>query len=416
MGIHDKRGIMSEDDRDEAQETLDSILNDSQETAEDATEEQVSEEEPPEMVLTDACRELLNDRQELLVNDELSDFHTWMKESGKNPENNDGLADSTASNNLSRIDQIYRQMLEEFDYDFRAYIPKEVADEISNALNDDELKGTDGEYSESQKRKTNDALKKYFEFRAHTRGKEEWTPPCEFNDTVHDSPDYLTKGERRQFREVVLTFDTIPAYSDCSPEQRSELKAYLAQKLEKPKEEVTPSDWKEHNRSWMKPSLVWTGLDAALRPIEVERAKVGWIQFEKNALKIPKEDAAKSRDNWEVALKPETVEALRRWLEQRKHITKYDDSDHIWLTREGNPWDSDALNYLFGELCDAAGIARENDRLSWYSIRHSVGEHMTEEGGLSQAKTQLRHKSLESTLQYADPSIENRQSTLDKME
>jgi hypothetical protein len=40
---------------------------------------------------------------------------------------------------------------------------------------------------------------------------------------------------------------------------------------------------------------------------------------------------------------------------------------------------------------------------------------MADLGGLEEAKEQLRHKSIESTLQYTKPSLESRRSTLDKM-
>jgi integrase len=366
--------------------------------------------------LTDLIRSRVNARQELLLSQEFADFREWMVEEGKNQKKKIGLADSTADNYIDRLDELYRTVWADFTDGKPLNISHRIADDICEALNRDTIQNGDEPYSTSQKRKTNDTLRKYFEYRHYEKGGETWDPPYKFNDQIYSSPDYLTKRERRQIREAALTYDTLPSYSDTTPEQRDKLKTYLSQKLEKPKEKLTPDDWKENNRSWERPSLVWMSLDAGLRPIEVARIKVGWLRLEKNSLHIPKDQSAKSREEWEIALKPETVEALKRWLAERERLLKYDDTDQLWLTREANPWKSNALNYLFDQLLEEAGIDQENRRLCWYSIRHSVGEHMTDEGNLSETKAQLRHKSMESTLQYTDPSVETRQSTLEKME
>lgn len=403
---------MSSDGGDESQTTFEQFQT-NQNTTETVENEYNDNQNTP--YTTNRTQLYLNQRQNVLLDQKFGNFHRWMCTVGKDPNNNDGLSETTADNYLSRIDQLFRVMWTEFASDIQLTFPQTIADDVCEALKNDELTGNDGEYSESHKRKLNDTLQKYFEWQARTREKKSWSPPYTFNDGPHRSPDSLTMDERRRMREAVLTFDTIPTYSDCSTEQRDRIKTYLAQRLEKPKTAVTPADWKQHNRRWKIPSLVWTSLDAGLRPIEVNRSNTTWPRLEKMSLHIPKEESAKNRDHWEVALRPDTVEALSRWMTQREHLSKYDDTDSLWLTRESNPWSSDSLNGLFDRLCEAAEIDRTNRRLSWYSIRHSVGDYMTEEGDLGQTKEQLRHKSLESTLQYRSPSIENRQSTLEKM-
>jgi integrase len=292
----------------------------------------------------------------------------------------------------------------------------QTSDDLNNLLHEDVITKANGEpYSESSKRKFNDTLIKYHEWRADEHGGQEWAPTHQFNQTSHKSADEFTAEERRKLREVSLSYDTIPSYSDCTPGQRDKLKSHLAQKLGKPKDEITPEVWRQHNRSWERASLLYVSLDAALRPIEVERANTNWPRSQKQTLYIPRGDAAKSRECWEVALRPQTAKILDAWLDERSHLTKYKNTDKLWLTREANPWTSGSLNYLLDQLCDAANIDQTNRHICWYSIRHSVGELMAEKGGLHQTKEQLRHKSLDSTLVYATPSAESRQSTLNEM-
>jgi hypothetical protein len=93
-------------------------------------------------------------------------------------------------------------------------------------------------------------------------------------------------------------------------------RAHLDQRLGKPKTDVTPDDWARVNRSW------------------------------------------------EIALEPRTVDALRRWLDERETYPKYDDSDAIWLNRKGNPHNSGTLTCLLDKLCAEAGIDRENRDLN----------------------------------------------------
>jgi site-specific recombinase XerD len=127
---------------------------------------------------------------------------------------------------------------------------------------------------------------------------------------------------------------------------------------------------------------------------------------------IPKEHAAKNRNNWEVALLDRTVRVLGKWLEEKKARQKYDGRDNIWLTREGNPYGSSSLNYLLDNLLEETGIETEKRDLKWYSIRHSLGSHMTSEAGLSPTKDQMRHESIEQTKRYADSTTEERRDSL----
>jgi site-specific recombinase XerD len=365
--------------------------------------------------VTEPAQEFLNPRQAVDYDSHREGLLHWLKTVGKDPNREKGLAEKTAENYASRLDKFYRRVWERGD-GYTTKITHDDAEEYVGQLIRDEITKPNGEpFSTSTKRKDVDALKKLFQWRAATFDEEPWETDVSFNQTTYNHADELSTEERNRLREIVLEYDSIPAYGDVTPEERDRWKAYLAQKLGKPKSEVSPDDWERVNQSWKIPSLVWATLDAGLRSIEVGRARTSWIRVEKATLYIPREESSKNRENWEVAIQDRTANALSRWLEQRTNDPRYDGRDEIWLNRQGNPYNSANLNYLLGNLCEAAGIDQENRKITWYSIRHSVGTYMTSKGNLAEAQEQLRHKSLETTLRYAHPPVEDRRKTLDKM-
>jgi integrase len=188
----------------------------------------------------------------------------------------------------------------------------------------------------------------------------------------------------------------------------------LAQRFGKPKSDVDKEDWERAN-SWKWPSLIWTALDAGLRPKEVSQTKVSWVDAKNALLRIPPEDAVKNNEYWTVGLQARTAKILDNWLDERECYEKYEDSDLLWLTKYGNPYKSRSLDNWFQKLCDEARIDRSNRNLSWYSIRHSVGREMVKEEGVGAAAAQLRHKSMNSTLRYIRASVEERKDALERM-
>lgn len=371
--------------------------------------------EPVEYQLSDETAEELNPREQVVLQTHLAKAKSWMLSYGKNPENKDGLKQSTVGNYLSRIDQAFRICWSVEDQITLRLQPTHLS-RIVRKLDDDEVtQNGDEPYAPSSKRKMIDALRKYAQFKEFSMGEEAWESPRSITEESHRQPDEFTLEERQQLREAALRLDSLRTYSDCSPDQRERLRIYLSQSYGIPIEDVTPAFWEEHNNSWEIPSLVTVSLDAGLRPDEVGSARVEWTRPDKRSLYIPREQSTKNREHWDVALRDDTSDILRRWLEQRTHLEKYDGSDRLWLTRESNPWSSDSLNHLLGRLCAEAEIPTDNRRIVWTSIRHSVGEHMTEKGSVSQAKEQLRHKSIESTLKYTAPSLERRRKSLDQM-
>ncbi len=150
------------------------------------------------------------------------------------------------------------------------------------------------EYSNAHKEACQKAIWILFKWRGHEQGGEEWEPGFKFS-TADDSShtrDYLTMDERRKIREAALEYGSVPAYGDLTPEARDRWKAYLAQRFEIPKQDVHPSDWGRAN-GWKFPSLVFTSLNAGLRPIEVQRATVRWMDVENGVLRIPRDENSK---------------------------------------------------------------------------------------------------------------------------
>ena len=157
-------------------------------------------------------------------------------------------------------------------------------------------------------------------------------------------------------------------------------------------------------------------MDAGLRPIEVGRAKVSWVDLGNAVLRIPKEESSKNTENWTVPLLDRTATFLKKWLEERHQYDRYAGSDRLWLTREANPYTTQSLNHVMKRLCEIAGIDRTHRKVTWYSIRHSTGTYMAREEGLGAAQQQLRHKSERTTMKYDQAPVEDRQDALDKID
>jgi integrase len=105
-------------------------------------------------------------------------------------------------------------------------------------------------------------------------------------------------------------------------------------------------------------------LDAGLRPIEVERATVSWVDAGSAVLRIPKEESSKNVGNWTVSLRQQTANALDAWLTERDQYEVYDGREELWLTREGNPYRTAALRYVLKRLFEISNIGAEGRKVS----------------------------------------------------
>ncbi len=355
------------------------------------------------------AREYLDERRYTDYYDYKERLLQWLHTMGKNPERAEGYADSTVANVSYKIDLFNVWNWKETGQ-YGTRLTTDRADAYMTYL---VMQGDD--YSDTYKDIVQKCLKRVFKYQNYIEGDEiEWETQHTFSQDLSAPRDFLTIDERRAVRDAALDYGSVPAYQSVTPTERDHWKAYLSQRFEKPKSEVVPEDWKKAN-SWKIPSITWTSLDTGLRPVEVGRARVQWVDTKNNVLRIPKEESSKNTENWTVSITERTGSALERWMEEREYYEEYNDSDALWLTRHGNPYGSSSLRKILHKLCEIAGIPVENRQMSWYTIRHSVGTYMTREEDLAAAKAQLRHKSPKTTMRYDQAPVEDRRDALNKM-
>ena len=356
-------------------------------------------------LVPEANEQYLNSKQRIDYENHRQSFIEWLLAFGKDPDAVEGYTEDTVYRTAYRCGKFDRFAWED---GYVVPLTHNHADAYMKEL-------AVSEYSGSHRSNTQDALKRYFKWRHHEFGENLWDPQYTFSKDTNVHPrDFLTVEERRRIRRAALEYGSIPDYPSLSPKQRRRWKRHIAQVLRKPKSEVVPADWDQVN-GWKFTSMVWTSLDTGLRPAEVGRARVSWVDTDNEVLRIPVTDSTKNRDNWLVSLSERTAEALDRWLTERENYDRYEGTDALWLTREGNPYRPQSLRRLLIRLCEIADIETKHRRMSWYAIRHSVGTYMTREEDLAAAKAQLRHKSVQTTMKYDATPVKDRREALDRM-
>ena len=212
-----------------------------------------------------------------------------------------------------------------------------------------------------------------------------------------------------------MEYGSVPHYNSVTPEERDRWKTYLSQRLQKPKSEVSKKDWNRAN-SFKYTSMIHVALDAGLRPIEIKRSNVRWVDTQNAVLRIPREESSKNRENWIVALKEETASILKRWLDERGTREKYDGRDALWLTMYGNRYNKDSFRDVFRKVAKEANLDLENRDLTPYSIRHSTATYIAEQEGLAVAAAQCRHKSKRTTEKYEHSSTTRQQDAVNNID
>jgi site-specific recombinase XerD len=348
----------------------------------------------------------LTDKQLLDYRQHRVNFIQWLLNLGKDPQHFEGYAQSSARTRADKHDQFCRWLWSEYD-GYTLSITTDHADAYLKEVAFRDLKP-------SSRPSYQKAVQAYFKWKHHEKGGSEWDNDRSFYhrpDTTIPR-DYFTQEERRKLREASLEYGAVPNYHSVSPSERTQWKRYLAQRFSKPIDDISKDDWQRAN-GWKYASMVWVGIDAALRPIEVERASVEWVGDE-GVLWIPRSDS-KNDQRWEVALTDRTTNALQKWLTQRSNYAKYDDTDSLWLTKYGNPYNKDSLSRLVKRLCENANIETGNRKATWYSIRRGTITDMVTEGDLSTARQQARHKDPRSTMRYDQAPTERRQDVLERI-
>jgi hypothetical protein len=240
--------------------------------------------------------EVLNERQQIDYRSQREQCLEWLRAFGKDPKKADGYAHTTVKCRSHRMDQFYRWVWEQ-ENGYTTNVTHEHADAYLRHLALQEL-------TNAHKDNCKKALQMLYKWRHHQQGLDKWDPELTFS-TGHQTTeprDYQTREERGLIRNAAIEYGSFPSYDSLSPAERNRVKAHLAQRLLKPKSEITRQDWDRAN-GWKIPSIVSVSLDAALRPIEVERAVTSWVDIDNAVLRIPKEDSSKNTGHWIVGLR-----------------------------------------------------------------------------------------------------------------
>jgi integrase len=344
------------------------------------------------VLISEPALNALTERQQVSYREHRRKYVKWLVED---------YAEDTRKVYASILDQLHRYI----------WIDKGgFTTEITHDHSDDfltEQKESNEDYSTSYLDNIKLAIKSYFEWKG-----DPWDTDIKIEggkSGVSQPKDYLTKPERQKIRDAVLEYGSVPSYAALTPEKRREWKIHLAQRFGKAVRDIGQDDWERAN-GFKYVSIVNVSLDGGLRPVEVGRATVDWVDLDNCVLRIPEDESSKNTDNWRVSLTETTTEYLARWLEERELYDKYDDTNALWLTRHGNPYRSKSLNLLLDNLREIAGIERD---LTWYALRHSTGTYVTQERGLAATQAQLRHKRKQTTMRYDQAPPEDRQDALE---
>jgi integrase len=363
--------------------------------------------------LSDQKLEPLNYKQKILFIEEWNEFIYYVREKGKDPRKQIGYADPNVRPTARRVFQFFEYVWSG-SQSLCLKLTTEQADNFLIALMEDDVRTKNGDpYAAGSKRKFVDALRTYYRYQDC-----DWDPNITFEDKESNKgSDPLRRQERDQILSASLNYKTPPSYSNLSPEERDRWKSYIAQHIGKPKENVEPADWQQLQRSWKIPALISTTLDAGWRAAMVERLLDSHADLDNGIITIPPEVAVKNNKHWENELSDRSVTILTKWLEQRKNKSKYDNDRHIWLNRKGNPYNSKNLNNLFRSLIEESQIEPGCRKLTWHSLRHSLGRYIyAQTEDLGYVAEILRHKSLEAARRYAHPSPEAKRSIIESLQ
>jgi len=354
----------------------------------------------------------LSDMQKVIFARIWKELITYIREQGESPDRSFGYADASVRPIVRRIFQVFEYRWQSGPTKFK--LSSDDANKFAKALNADEIRTkSDEPYAEGSKRKFVDALRVYFNYREI-----DWESPIEFdNNTSHDGSDPFNNRERELLFETSLEYQKPPSYKNVTPEERDDWNTYLSQRLGKAKEDIGPSDWKKLQRSWKIPALIALALDTGSRAALINRLRTEHLDLESGQVEIDADTAVKNERSWTNELTDRTVTALEKWLEQRANKSKYDDDDHVWLNRKGNPYNSKSLNRLLRNLMEAAEIETNTRTLTWHSIRHSTGMYVYDQkNDIAIVANILRHNSTEAARRYCHPTPESKQDVLESIQ
>lgn len=332
------------------------------------------------------------------------EFSRWAFDRGKDPYFYDGYAKGSMYNILNRVEKFAAWVFQQDDFGFTVDFTEAHLDAYWHYV----LRPNDNQLDSNRREMNNIAL-----VLKHQGGEYEIPKSEKVYSKINKTratgfEDFLTTRELDAIKTASLRYYSAPAYDTLTEEERDEWAAEIAQRIGKRKMDLT---WDE-TTSYKIPSLVYVSRDVGFRPDEVTDSKMSWVRLDDDddaRLQIPKtEDAKEGKNNWRCYLSSESARLLDLWKQERAEDPMYDDSDAIWLNREGNPYNSTSLRRIMGNLMDEADIDSEDREQGWYMIRRGVGTEIANSQGLSAVMSQLRIKRIETARTYVqtdEPSI-----------
>jgi site-specific recombinase XerD len=146
-------------------------------------------------------------------------------------------------------------------------------------------------------------------------------------------------------------------------------------------------------------AIVQLMLQTGIRVGELTRLKLSDVSLseEKGFLKIRGERASRDR---ETPLNSSVRKAISAYLQQRPPSR----SDHLFLSRKGDPLSVRSVQTLVSGHARAAGL----EKVSTYTLRHTHGQHLLRDtGDLNLVARLLGHKRLETAIKYILPRQED---------
>lgn len=339
------------------------------------------------------------------------DFLAWLLTEGHRPVKGEGYAENTVKQTHYKVEEAYRWVWNQEGFTTTltpAHADSFVTEQIKH-------------YSDDLLLDFIKSLKRLFKFLNNTTGESyDWEYENKSEITMDTSGtksiDYFKRHEMHALYDAAVKISSMKSYhaKSMTPKERDGLRTHLAQRYGTPKEKIGPDEFKRAN-SWKLPSVVALCIDTGLRPIEVAKANLRWVNLQDRELVIPRDESTKNDEPWVCTFSKKTARTLSNWLEEREQYEKYVGTDKLWLTRYDNPYGTNSLNPLLQKMLDETDITPNGRDLTWYSFRRGCATMWANKADIQDAKAQLRHSKVETTLRYVHSSSKRRSEIADSM-
>jgi integrase len=328
------------------------------------------------------------------------DFARWTYDRGYNPSQRQGYAYNSMRDIINRVERFcewlyigdeIRKKNEDDDFDLDEFIASNNGEEFTVEFTAEHLdrywyhiKAVDN-LLDTSRRSINsvELVLKYQGIDWEIPESDEVYEQIKREESDPGFRDYYRGYELSEIKLASLRLESVPDRDTLTEDELDEWAVRLAQRLGKPKYALEDDDWEAD--SWKIPSLVFLSCDIGLRPCEIHASRIQWVDTKKEGdayIRIPREEDSKAgKRHRECKVSPETARILNYWLEERAENPKYEDSDAIWLTRKGNPYQSGSLRDLMIRLQREAGMGVAYRENGWYMIRRGVGTDIINKGG-----------------------------------